>query len=156
MGFRAHPGVRRRAALASSTSRLLAVTYRRTGLRRSREVPRGVFCSADFIKNGELQRILAARVDVGRENSQWWTLATRGAGQIRALFCEVFTRLRIRLGHFKLPARPSTFLQSDFSLNRAEIERTRGHLYAHGICLDPSTSNFDKKDRFLLRIVLYL
>ena len=106
---------------------------------------RGVFCSADFIKNAELQRILAARVDVGRENSQWWTLATRGAGQIRALFCEVFTRLRIRLGHFKLPARPSTFLQSDFSLNRAEIERTRGHLYAHGICLDPSSRQISPK-----------
>ena len=145
MGFRAHPGARRRAALASSTSRLLAVTYRRTGLRRSREVPRGVFCSADFIKNGELQRILAESADVGRENSCWWTLATRDAGQIRALFCEVFTRLRIRLGHFKLPARPNTFLQSDFSQNRAEIESSRGHLYARGTRLDPSSRQISPK-----------
>jgi len=115
------------------------------GLRRSREVPRGVFCSADFIKNGELQRILAKRVDVGRENSLWWTLATRGAGQIRAIFREVFTRLRIRLGHFKLPARPNTFLQSDFSRNRAEIERSRGHIYARGTRLDPSSRQISPK-----------
>ena len=129
MGFRAHPGARRRAALASSTSRLHSVT----------------FCSADFIKNGELQRILARRIDVGRENSLWWTLATRGAGQIRALVREVFTRLRIRLGHFKLPARPNTFLQSDFSRNRAEIERSRGHLYARGTRLDPSSRQISPK-----------
>ena len=104
-----------------------------------------MFCSADFIKNGELQRILAKRVDVGRENSLWWTLATRDAGQIRALFREVFARLRIRLGHFKLPARPNTFLQSDFSRNRAEIERSRGHLYARGTRLDPSSRQISPK-----------
>jgi hypothetical protein len=115
MGFRAHPGARRRAALPSSTSRLHSVTYRGRGLET---ISRGAFCSADFIKNGELQRILAKRIDVGRGNSLWWTLATRDAGQIRALFREVFTRLRVRLGHFKLPARRNTFLQSDFS--RAE------------------------------------
>ena len=106
---------------------------------------RRAFCSADFIKNGELQRILARRIDVGRENSLWWTLATRGAGQIRALFREVFTRLRVRLGHLKLPARRSTFLQSGFSRNRTEIERSRGRLYARGTRLDPCSRQISPK-----------